>query len=168
MGRTRANASNFCGRTPAIFLYPTIGGLAASLPAKARRLYRLPRGVARYASLHIDRHELLGWLDSDDLVDEPHTSGPAILGCPLIWRQWPVGYDVLTNVAIVVMRLVGLAPASVEQFPRSHHGCFGVSALHPFHERLDGFLGVRACESFQLGGARLSLCVRSYRTPQLC
>src|SRR6516164_10798223 len=96
------------------------------------------------------------------------SSGPAILGYPLIWRQWPVGYDVLTNVAIVVMPLVGLAPASVEQFPRSHHGCFGVSALHPFHERLDGFLGVRACESFQLGGARLSLCVRSYRTPQLC
>src|SRR6516164_4878139 len=79
------------------------------------------------------------------------SSGPAILGYPLIWRQWPVGYDVLTNVAIMMMHLVGLAPASVEQFPRSHHGCFGVSALHPFHERLDGFLGVRACESFQLG-----------------
>src|SRR5262249_34115322 len=43
------------------------------------------------------------------------SSGPAILGCPLIWRQGPVGNDVLTNVAIVVMRLVGLAPASVEQ-----------------------------------------------------
>src|SRR6516225_5646540 len=119
MGRTRAHASNFCGRTPAIFLYPTIGGLAASLPAKARRLYRLPRGVARYASLHIDRHELLGWLDSDDLVDEPHTSGPAILGCPLIWRQWPVGYDVLTNVAIVVMRLVGLLLAVLRESPRA-------------------------------------------------
>jgi len=41
------------------------------------------------------------------------SSGPAILGCPLIWRQWPVRNDVLTNVAIVVMCLVGLAPASV-------------------------------------------------------
>ena len=48
------------------------------------------------------------------------SSGPAILGCPLIRRQWPVGYDVLTNVAIVVMRLVGLAPASVEQLDRNH------------------------------------------------
>jgi hypothetical protein len=43
------------------------------------------------------------------------SSGPAILRFPLIWRQWPVGYDVLTNVAIMVMRLVGLAPAAVEQ-----------------------------------------------------
>ena len=41
------------------------------------------------------------------------SSGPAILGCPLIWRQRPVGYDVLANVAIVVMRLVRLAPASL-------------------------------------------------------
>jgi len=40
-------------------------------------------------------------------------SGPAILGYPFIVRQRPVGYDVLANVAIVVMRLVRLAPASV-------------------------------------------------------
>jgi hypothetical protein len=49
------------------------------------------------------------------------SAGLAILGCPLIYRQWPVGYNVLTNVAIVVMRLVGLTPASVEQSNARRH-----------------------------------------------
>ena len=39
------------------------------------------------------------------------SSGPAILRFPLIWRQWSVGNDVLTNVAIVVVHSVGLAPS---------------------------------------------------------
>jgi hypothetical protein len=57
-----------------------------------------------------------------------------------IWRQWPVGYDVLTNVAIVVMRLVWLAPASVEQSNARRHArsLSGLLALGNAHQRVDG------------------------------
>src|SRR5262249_44115177 len=78
---------------------------------------------------------------------------PAILGCPLIWRQWPVGYDVLTNVAIVVMRLVGLAPASVEQCNTCRHASRvrSLTALGNAHQRLDRRRGMRASERLHLG-----------------
>ena len=63
-------------------------------------------------------------------------SGPAILGYPLIVCQRPIGNDVLTNVAIVVMRLVGLAPASVEQCNTCRHAsCVGrLVALGNLHQ----------------------------------
>jgi hypothetical protein len=49
---------------------------------------------------------------------------------------------VLTNVAIVVMRLVGLAPATVEQLlARSNPRCIGgFAALHDLREDLSYFV----------------------------
>src|SRR5262249_18001723 len=81
------------------------------------------------------------------------SSGSAILGCPLIYRQWPIGYDVLTNVAIVVMRLVGLAPASVEQHnARRHASRVGrLVALGNLHQRLDSRGRVCSRERLRLG-----------------
>ena len=81
------------------------------------------------------------------------SSGPAILGCPLIYCQWPVGYDVLTNVAIVVMYLVGLAPASVEQRnARRHSSCVSrLRALGNAHQRVDGDRRLLASECLHLG-----------------
>ena len=86
-------------------------------------------------------------------------SGSAILGCPLIWRQWPVGYDVLTNVAIVVMRLVGLALASVEQRDtrRNASSVSRLLALRNPHQRVDGRGRVRARER-QHGIAATETC----------
>ena len=74
------------------------------------------------------------------------SSGPAILGCPLIYRQWPVGYDVLPNVAVVVMRLVGLAPASVEQCNTCRHASRvrRLAALGNLHQRVDRYRCARA------------------------
>ena len=81
------------------------------------------------------------------------SSARAILRFPLIWRQWPVGYDVLTNVAIMVMRLVWLAPASVEQGNACGHArsLSGLLAFGNAHQRVDGRGRVRARKRLDLG-----------------
>ena len=55
----------------------------------------------------------------------------------------------LTNVAIVVMRLVGLAPASVEQRNTCRHASRvrSLAALGDAYQRLDRRRGVRASDA---------------------